>query len=240
MSLVGERWGGWGGDRNEEAELIARLQAQGSASEEGSLYMEVLNALNTYAALIQALTTVGLILVTIGLLWATAKMAKSSKETSEATRLLAVENLRLREDAKKPLVLATLQPKPEHGDFIQFVLKNLGRGSALNVRFRLEGDEEDFVRHEMMPLRGTAEPINFMSPGTSERYELGAARTLFMRPLMKPFPVVIEYEDVDGQPYEKRIVLDVKQFDGLAWPGASVEWRQMDALEKIAEHYKRN
>ena len=202
--------------------------------------MEALNTLNEYAALIQALATVGLILVTIGLLWATAKMAKSSKETSEATRLLAEENRRLREDSKKPLVLAKLKPNPEHGDFLQFVLENLGRGSALNVRFRLEGDEKDFVKHEMMPLRGTAEPINFMSPGASDTYELGAARTLFERPLMKPFPVLIEYEDVDGQPSEKRIVLDVKQFDGLAWPGASLGWRQADALEKIAKHFDAN
>ena len=141
---------------------------------------------------------------------------------------------------KKPLVLAKLKPRSEHGDFLQFVLENLGRGSALNVRFRLEGDEEDFVKHEMMPLRGTAEPINFMSPGASETYELGAARTIFKRPLMKPFPVLIEYEDVDGQPYEKRIVLDVKQFDGLAWTRASVGWRQADALEKIAKNLDGN
>ena len=57
---------------------------------------------------------------------------------------------------------------------------------------------------------------------------------------MKPFSVVIEYEDVDGQSYEKRIVLDVKQFDGLAWSGASVAWRQMEALEGIAKHFKSN
>ena len=194
--------------------------------------------LNEYAALIQALASVGLILVTIGLLLATAKMAKSSKETSEATRLLTDENRILREDAKKPLILVKLKPKPEHGDFIQIVLGNLGQGSALNVRFRLDGDEEDFVKHEMMPVRGTAEPITFMSPGESEIYELGAGRTLFKPSTMKPFSVVIEYEDVDGQSYEKRIVLDVKQFDGLAWPGASVAWRQMAALENIAKHFK--
>ena len=201
--------------------------------------MEVLNALDEYAALIQALATVGLILVTIGLFSATAKMAKSSKETSEATRILAEENRRFREAVKNPLVLAKLKPKPEHGEFLQFVLENLGQGAALNVRFRLDGDEEDFVNHEMR-LRGTAEPINFISPGESEMYELGATRTLLKRPLMKPFPVVIKYEDVDGQPYEQQIVFDVKQFDGLAWPGASVVWRQMAALEKIAEHFKRN
>ena len=78
------------------------------------------------------------------------------------------------------------------------------------------------------------------SQGESEIYELGPGRTLFADPPMNPFSVVINYEDVDGQSYEKRIVLDVKQFDGLAWSGASVAWRQMEALEGIAKHFKSN
>ena len=195
----------------------------------------VLIALNEYAALIQALATVVLIAVTVGL-------AGSSKKTSETTKLLANENRKLREDAKKPQVSAKLKPMAEHGDFIQLVLNNLGRGAALNVKFRLEGDEEDFKSHKMT-VRGGLAPINFMSQGESEAYGLGAGHTLFGEPPespLKPFSVVIQYEDVDGQPYEKRIVLDVRQFDGLAWSGASVAWRQMEALEKIAKHFKSN
>ena len=194
--------------------------------------MEVLEVLNKYAASIQALATIVLIAVTVGLFLATWNMAWS-------TKLLADENRKLREDAKKPQVSAKLKPVAEHGDFIQLVLNNLGRGAALNVKFRLEGDEEDFKSHEMT-VRGGLAPINFMSQGESEIYELGPGRTLFDDPRMKPFSVVIEYEDVDGQSYEKRIVLDVKQFDGLAWSGASVAWRQMEALEGIAKHFKSN
>ncbi len=194
--------------------------------------MEVLEVLNKYAASIQALATIVLIAVTVGLFLATWNMAWS-------TKLLADENRKLREDAKKPQVSAKLKPMAEHGDFIQLVLNNLGRGAALNVKFRLEGDEEYFKTHEMT-VRGGLAPINFMSQGESEIYELGPGRTLFDDPRMKPFSVVIEYEDVDGQSYEKRIVLDVKQFDGLAWSGASVAWRQMEALEGIAKHFKSN
>ena len=196
--------------------------------------------LNEYAAFIQALATVGLIAVTVGLLLATRNMARSSKETSEATKLLADENQKLRKDAKSPQILAKLKPMAYAGDFIQLVLNNMGQGAALNVKFRLEGDEEDFKSHEMTSVRRGLSPINFMSQGESEIYELGPGRTLFADPPMKPFPVVINYEDVDGHSYEKRIVLDVKQFDGLAWSGASVAWRQMEALEGIAKHFKSN
>ncbi len=196
--------------------------------------------LNEYAAFIQALATVGLIAVTVGLLLATRNMARSSKETSEARKLLADENQKLRKDAKSPQILAKLKPMADAGDFIQLVLNNMGQGAALNVKFRLEGDEEDFKSHEMTSVRRGLSPINFMSQGESEIYELGPGRTLFADPPMKPFSVVINYEDVDGQSYEKRIVLDVQQFDGLAWSGASVAWRQMEALEGIAKHFKSN
>ena len=97
--------------------------------------MEFLNVLNEHAALIQALASFVLIFVTAVLCCATCKMATSSKETSEATKLLVDENRRLREAAKKPQVSAKLKPMAEHGDFIQLVLNNLGRGAALHVRF---------------------------------------------------------------------------------------------------------
>lgn len=189
--------------------------------------------LNKYSELISALTSIALIIVTAVLSRATGNMAKSSKETSEATKLLVRENRSFREDAKKPQILAKLKPLFEHGDFIQLVLNNAGRGVALNVRFRIQGDEKDFDSHDMSRLRGSLVPINFMSQGESEIYEVGAGHRLFAQPPMKPFSVVINYEDVEGQSYEKRIVLNVAQFDGLEWSGASVAWRQMEALERI-------
>ena len=199
-----------------------------------------MDVLNEYAAFIQAVVTGGLIFVTWGLWRATNKMATSAKETSDATKFLVDENRKLREDAKKPQILAKLKPVAEHGHCIQLVLSNLGRAAALNVKFRMEGDEEDFENHDMTPVRGLLAPINFMSQGESEIYDLGPWQTLFAAPPMKPFSVVINYEDTDGQSYEKRIVLDVKQFDGLAWSGRSAAWRQMEALERIAKHLKSN
>ena len=156
---------------------------------------------------------------------------------ARSTQLIVHENRMLREDTKRPQISAKLRPMAEHGDFIQLVLNNMGRGAALNVRFQLEGDEEDFANHEMT-LRGTSAPISFMSQGESDIYELGVGRTLFADSPMKPFTVVINYEDVDGKSHEKRIELDVKQFDGLEWSGASVAWRQMKALERVAKHFK--
>lgn len=121
--------------------------------------------LNEYAAFIQVLVSGGLAMITVGLLRATRNMANS-------TKLLADESRTRREDAKKPQILAKLKPNSDDGVFIGLVLSNVGLGAALNVRFRLEGDEGDFSNHEVT-LRGPSEPINFISRGESEVYELG-------------------------------------------------------------------
>ena len=194
-------------------------------------FSQAMGTLSKYSAFIQSMLTLGLIIFTAGLWQVTKNMAAS-------TKILADENQRRGEDAKRPKILAKLKPMAESGHFIQLVLNNAGPGVALNVRFRLEGDEEDFSRHEMH-LRGTSAPINFVSPGESEVYEMGAMRTLGPSSVgspMKPFSVLIEYEDIDGNPHEKRIVLNVMQFGGLYWSGSSVAWRQMSALEKIEKH----
>lgn len=52
---------------------------------------------------------------------------------------------------------------------------------------------------------------------------------------LKPFLVKLAYEDIDGKRYEETCQVDVRRFDGLAWQGESVAWRQMKAIEKIAK-----
>ena len=124
---------------------------------------------------------------------------------------------------------------PEHGDFIDFVLSNVGRGAALNITFRLDGDEADFEGHRVK-LRRTLKPINFMLPAESEVYSMGGMPDLTRGAPLKPFKAVIGYEDVDGLPYEEQVSLDLDQFRELAWQGRTSLWRTMEALEKIEGH----
>ena len=199
----------------------------------------IMEYLLEHADVVTALMTLGLIGVTAGLWYATATMARSSKATSDATQLLSdatqllvEENRAFREDAKRPQILAKLKPMVEAGEFIQLVLNNSGRGSALNVSVTLEGDEEDFQSKDI-GFRKTGSPINFMSQGECEIYEFGVAHVLFSDPVLEPFSLVVRYEDSEGQRYKERIEMDVRQFDGLEWSGTSVSWRQMVALERI-------
>ena len=119
-----------------------------------------------------------------------------------------------------------MKPMVGAGDFIEIVLSNVGPEPALNVGFQPKGDKEDLSKYEVT-LRGTSTPISFISPGESEVYFLGTGFFLFgnrseepLEPL-KPFPILIEYEDADRQPYRERITLDIRQFEGLEWHGTS-------------------
>lgn len=197
---------------------------------------QIIDRLNDAALIAQALATIVLVVATWILARATVNLANSSSESSEATKLLAKESCRAREDEIKPRVSARLKPSAEHGGFIDLAVTNLGRGPAMELEIEVECDEDDFAEHEVMPFRGTSAPISFLPRGETDTYRLGAANSLFADPPIKPFHVVLKYKDLEGNSHRDRVELDLKQFKGLKWPGASVTWRQMAALEKIEKH----
>ena len=172
--------------------------------------------LNSNAPFFQALFTLALVVFTVILAIATKQLANVSRMAQE--------------EANRPKVSARLKHSSDHGSFIRLVVMNIGRGPAVNLSIKLDGDEDDLKR---ILFRGTSAPIAFLSNSDSDIYSMGSRVNLFADPEMKPFSVVLEYDDLNGKSYMNKVELDMKQFKGLAWQGASVAWRQMDALEKI-------
>lgn len=189
--------------------------------------MEIIEAVGKHPSLIQAIGTIGLFMVTIGLWCATVQMARSSK-------LLVKENKAFREESKRPRVLIKLQLHSDHSIFINLVISNVGQGVALNVKFRLDGNDEDMKQHGII-THGNQKPVNYLSSGESEIYAFGISDQLFGDPPMNPLTAIVEFEDIDGRSYESHIVLDVTQFKNVTWENSSVVWRGMSALEKIAK-----
>ena len=171
------------------------------------------------AAIVQAIATVCLFLLTGVLAWATWLLARESREA--------------RADANRPRVSAKFQQDPDYGSFIRLVLKNLGRGPALNLRFSLNGNEADFEKHKVRLLRNTSAPINFLSHEEAETYHFGTATNLFKDPPMESFTVQLEYEDLDGKHYDHSVNLNVKEFQKLVRVSSSVARKQLTALEGI-------
>ena len=171
----------------------------------------------------QLVSTVVLILVTVGL-W-------------KATRSLAHTSRKAREDHKRPNVVVKLQLEEKHRDVMNLVLCNVGLGAALRVSFQLQGDRFDLDGHDIK-LRGTSAPIGFLSSGETDTFPLGQTRAIISedgKSPLQPFSVICEYEDIDGVGYAKEYRLDVRQFKGLRWVSQSMVYRQVVALEKIAK-----
>lgn len=179
--------------------------------------------------LIQAIGTIGLVAATIGLLYATIQMSRSSK-------LLVKESQNLYEESKKPRILVKLQPNFDHNATINLVISNVGRGVALNVKFRLDGNDEDMKQHKVW-IKGNREYINYLSSGESEIYPFGPSISLLEEPPMDPLTVVVEFEDVDGRSYESRIKLDVAQLKGIVLERSSI-WHGVRVLENIERTLK--
>lgn len=190
----------------------------------------LLNFLDSYQAAITAIATI--------------VIAVSAVVTTILTRKLARENELLRKAGTEPEVIAYLE-SGFHSGFTNFVLANVGRGPARNVKFRMQSDDprlsgdEDSARRKGIFLRNIHErtAISFIPPGESVRALFGASRRLVQEPKLPPFEVSIEYENMKGKRYTGTAKLDISQFLGLLPETISPSEREIvKALERIEQH----
>ena len=135
-----------------------------------------------------------------------------------------------------PQIECYLRPKPNSNKGVcQFVIANVGMGSAENVRYRLEYDKEDFEAHSVWMLkRETDSPFQVLV-GKSEIAQLfGAFVPLLEEPPLKPFQVVVEYEWKPFYERKKRherrtFILNAAPF---SWMKVSVEDSVAEVLKK--------
>lgn len=168
---------------------------------------------------------------------ATIVIAASAVVTTILTRKLARENELLRKAGTEPEVIAYLEMHPHLWNIFNFVLANVGRGPARNVRFLLEGDEEDFRNHDVR-LRNeeSRKDISFLPQGESIHLFFGGSIQAFEEPRLRPFNVLVEYEDMKGCRHRATYRLDVSQFFGFSTVGHPPEQEIADALKKVEKH----
>ncbi len=188
------------------------------------------NFLDSYQAAITAIATI--------------VIAMSAVVTTALTRKLARENELLRKAGTEPEVIAYLE-SGFHSGFTNFVLANVGRGPARNVKFRIQSDDprlsgdEESARKKGVFLRNIHErtAISFIPPGESVRALFGASRLLVQESKLPPFEVSIEYENMRGKRYTGTTKLDISQFLGLLPETISSSEREIvKALERIEGH----
>ena len=170
---------------------------------------------------------------------ATVVIAASALLTFFLTWALVRENKLLRKAETEPEVVAYLAIHPLHHEFLNFVLANVGRGPARNVRFELDISEEELNSREIL-LKNSVDrkPIGFLPQGEVFAVHFGNGERAHSDPRLPPFNVKIDYENLKGKQETKTCLLDVAQFDDLWLLGSPPEKDIAGSLKKIEEHLK--
>lgn len=168
---------------------------------------------------------------------ATAVIAFFAVCTYFLTRALVRENRLLRKAETEPEVIAYLAVHPLHTEFLNFVLANVGRGPARNVRFELDISDED-IENRKIHLKNSVDrqPISFLPQGEVFTAYFVNGELAFGEERLPPFSVNIEYENLKGGKQRRTCLLDVAQFDGIWHLGSPPEKDIARSLKKIEEH----
>ena len=135
-----------------------------------------------------------------------------------------------------PQIECYLRPTPDSNKAVcQFVIANVGMGTAENVSYCLEYDEGDFNAHSVRMLKRKMDSPFQVLVGKSEIAQLfGFFPGLLKETPLKPFQVVVEYEWKPFYKTKKKhgrriFTLDAAPFSGLAF---SVEDSAAEVLKK--------
>ena len=161
------------------------------------------------ATTVTAFGTLAIFVVTALMVQATKRMAKVSELTLKA--------------GTTPQVIAYLQDH-FHDSIVPLVtvtLENIGHGSAQNVIYRLDIEDEggqEIARRYFIANRKNMK-MDFMPAGAKREITLDSTANLYdpdkESSLMAPFTVTVQYENLNGEKFEtKTFTLDLDDFEG--------------------------
>ncbi|MDD3182965.1 MAG: hypothetical protein PHD48_09205 [Alphaproteobacteria bacterium] len=167
----------------------------------GTWFDQNVNMINAFSALATSLATIALAGLTV---------------------FLVQENRALRKAGTEPEVVAFLRPHPDGNGAIQFVIENIGKGTAFNVSFELIYDQEDFKSHDVLIENDQKRSLTSILPQDEKIIALlgigyvlaGKAKDGTGHPL-KQFEVRLSYENSKGKKRSKSQALNLLQFSGL-------------------------
>ncbi len=151
------------------------------------------------------------------------------------TKNLANENRLLRLAGVTPRVVAYLKSDPQKFRTINLVFANVGQGPATDVRFNFQYDEADFERRRPQ-IMGRSNGLIAATLPQGERIGtfFSTSIVLLAEPEIKPFKVIVQFCDINGNPNTEESELDVAQFKEISRLGDTPEEEVIKALKDIA------
>jgi hypothetical protein len=146
-------------------------------------------------------------------------------------RRLAKDNRALNKAGNAPRIVGYATINPHVYAAIDFVIRNIGKGAARNISYRVISGGDDL---ELKGVRLPRMDVQYSFLPQDEQFStfMGMGWDLLKEPEIKPFEIEITYEDLGGGKHSGRYTVNAAQFGGLHRLGTPPD-------EEIAEYIKK-
>lgn len=176
---------------------------------------------------------------------ATQAAARAAEATAQLTSRLVDETVQLRRVETDPDIAIYIEMQRFSSVSIDMVIRNVGRGSAHNLRLVLDPPEgvtwtdATGQAHSLLDLALITGGLEYMAPGQEKRFLYGGINTLSERPIM----ITAIYEGKNHPPgapqFRDTFAIDLGVFGGVYVPTGVPEVSIPRSLKEIARSMNR-
>jgi hypothetical protein len=149
-------------------------------------------------------------------------------------RRLANENRALHKAGSEPRVVGYAIINPNVYGAIDFVIRNIGKGAARNISYKIVSGGDDLEAKKVhLPRMGV--PYAFLPQDEQLSTFMGMGWDLLASPEIAPFEIEIDYEDLSGGKHTGRWKIDGAQFGGLHRVGKPPDEEIAENIKKIVD-----
>ncbi|NBJ14039.1 MAG: hypothetical protein FNP40_00375 [Dehalobacter sp. 4CP] len=183
--------------------------------------LEFLDFLNKNSGAVNAISTIGLTIITLIYVLLTRNISKETK----MMRIAQTE----------PNISAIIQSEEDCIKFIHLIIKNIGLGPAYNVKFKINPDYEDRILGGKLSEIGFIENgLPYFAPNQEFKIFLTNMAESYEEKMKKTFEIEVIYKSNIHKEYSNTYLIDFSQLRGLS-SGESPLYRIANDIKKIRE-----
>ena len=156
------------------------------------------------------------IFILLGLVFVTAEYAKSASKQASANQAMVEEMKLTREMQNRPSIIAYFD-NPQ-SVLIDLVVKNIGYGSAREVRLKIEPSLYDHEERSIAELSLFEKGIDYFPPNREFRQIVGTSGQFFSKDSQRPleYNLTVSYTDIEGNSLPAQTIpLDLSVYRNL-------------------------
>src|SRR4051812_46658062 len=147
-------------------------------------------------------------------------------------RRLARENRALNKAGSEPRVVGYAIINPHVYGAIDFVIRNIGKGPARNISFKIISGGDDLPSKKVfLPPAGVK--FAFLPQDEQISTCMGMGWELLAEPKLAPFEIQIDCENLVGEKQSRSFKIDAAQFEGLVRVGKPPDQEIAESIKGI-------